>query len=242
MNVTKPASRQICAAEASLIILLTALIGVSASAVASTMQRMVMAPGCFVLSPRGFEDVSAYCLDQAREPPRWGAILSNVSTSLDHAVIKSADGSPVTLSQALAQRAVQIEGLGNRMQLRVRNLSDKTVEICIDGPTVVMGNGETDTSDLDKVRDEIGRLIAAGHSRSTGAESDNEGANGNGHAAIQQKLWNAVNKVDREGDVQLTPDIFFGPLLSPSAKEPASTVPRRARCVGRIDSVEVCLE
>lgn len=242
MNALSPSLRRSAAAGRLFAMLLAASIGGTMPTSASDMQRMALVPGCHVLPPGAFEDLSAYCLDQSRQPPREGAILSSVSTSLDKAVVKIADRAPLALSAALNAHVVQIEGLGNRRQLRIRNLGDRAVEICIDGPTVVMGNGETYSADLDKIRDRIARLLTPAKSRSNVAGRGDDGPETIAHTVTQQELWDAVNKVHRDESKESAPGIFFGPLPPRDAKKPPSVVPNRANCAGRVDSAELCIE
>jgi hypothetical protein len=213
-------------------IILAGLLGMSTAAFASDAQRMVLAPAaCRVLAPGAYDDVDAYCLDQSRARPADGAILSTVPADVDDASVKITGMPPLTLSQALAQRIVEIAGRGSNRVVGLRNLTDRTVEICVDGPTVVMG-ADGDTRDVERIRDQIARLL---HAR--------EGAQGDSHEAIQQRLWAAVNASDdaesKKSTRDLVPAVVFPPL-----QKPASAAPLRKKCAGRADNVdvEICTE
>ncbi len=49
---------------------------------------MVLAPGCYVLSPGKDDDVIAYCLDQTLPAPASGAILSDAPASFGDTVVR----------------------------------------------------------------------------------------------------------------------------------------------------------
>lgn len=216
------------------IVVLAVVASLPMPAAGAGLQRMVLAPaGCFVLAPGGYSDAAAYCLDQSRAPPPEGAILSNVSASLDRATVRSGGTASLTLAQALAQQVVRIEGRGNDQRLRLRNLTDRTVEICIGAPTVVMGNGETDTKDLDRIRGEIAQLLA----------HVPDPSDARAQAATQLKLWDLVNKTDQEENAALTRDLVPLPLLT-HAPKPAVSAPGRGKCAaGPVGAdVKLCID
>lgn len=207
---------------------------------------MVLAPGCYALSPGKDDDVVAYCLDQTLPAPASGAILSDAPASFGDTVVKVDGGPSIPLQVALARRLIQIEGLGDHLRVRIKNLSQNELEICIKTPTVVMGNGEYYTGDLAKMYDQIVRIVRP----PGGAARDDEGADLEMRAKLQQKLWNAVKQfdetaakaADQEIYDELSRRIFFdNPSLLDSAGLPRSA-PNRSRCVGQSDSVEVCID
>ncbi|MFZ0693292.1 MAG: hypothetical protein WAN51_03945 [Alphaproteobacteria bacterium] len=211
-------------------------------AAATEVQRMVVAPGCYVLSPGKFYDVSAYCLDQSRAAPAFGSILSYVPADLDNAAIKVAGGSPMTLSEALAQHAVQIEGLGNRQQLRIINPSGGTVEICVKGPTVLIGNGETYAGDLERIREKIDQLLKSAGNNAAGVDSENGSVDSESRANVQRKLWDAVNAADEAETQEPSRSIPAAPLVLPETNGPSAGVPNRTKCIGDASIVKICLE
>lgn len=206
----------------------------------------MLGPGCYALSPGKDDDVVAYCLDQTLPAPASGAILSDAPASFGDTVVKVDGGPSIPLQVALARRLIQIEGLGDHLRVRIKNLSQNELEICIKTPTVVMGNGEYYTGDLAKMYDQIVRIVRP----PGGAVRDDEGADLEMRAKLQQKLWNAVKQfdetaakaADQEIYDELSRRIFFdNPSLLDSAGLPRSA-PNRSRCVGQSDSVEVCID
>jgi hypothetical protein len=124
----------------TLLLVFAASFALSTAAFAADAQRMALAPsGCHILAPGGDEEVDAYCLDQSREPPAVDAVLSNVLPALDAATVKPAGAPALTLSQALAQHVIEIVGRASDRTLRIKNMTNRAVEICVTGPTVVMG-------------------------------------------------------------------------------------------------------
>jgi hypothetical protein len=211
------------------LIALAGSIGLSTAALASDMQRMLLAPsGCRLLAPHGYDDISAYCLDQARPRPANDAILSNVPAALDEATVTVPGAPPVTLAEALAERIVEIVGRGDDNVVRMKNLTDRAIEICITGPTVVMGAGESGTRDLERIRGKIAKLL---HEPEAG-----QGAN----RAIQQKLWEAVNESDRQEDKNLARDLD-APVLFPSQQKPAISGTSQRKCAAATETVDVKL-
>lgn len=209
-------------------LVLAGSIGVPTIALASQTQRMVLAPaGCHLLAPGGYADADAYCLDQSRSRPADGAALPAVLASLDEASVKIAGMPPLTLSQALARHFVEVSGRDSNRVLRLRNLTERTVEICVNGPTVVMGAGGEDTRDVERIRDQIKRLLRA-----------RAGAQEGSHEAIQQKLWAAVNASEAAESKRWTRDL--GPSMTfPTSQKPASTGTRRTKCAAPADNVDV---
>ena len=234
------------AAGGAVIVLLLALAGASTPALwtpalAADMQRMALAPGCYIVSAGGVEDVSAYCLDQSRAVPHQGAVLASVATSLDAASVRIAGVPPMTLSQAVAAHVVQISGLGNDRRLEIRNLGDRAIEICIDGPTVVMGNGETYTADLDRISDRLAHLMASGKGRPTGSGRTAVASADHEHDAIQEKLWNAVKAIHQRQTTEAIERGVFGPLFPTHvAKKPSAVTANRVKCVGGTDDAKLC--
>ena len=206
----------------------------AASAHASDMQRMMLAPGCYTIAAGSADEVSAYCLDQTRAAPASGALLADTSTALGETVIKLASGKTVGLDEAIRRRLVQIEGLGNQYQLSVRNLTGSPIELCVVGPTVVMGNGETYVGDLRRARAEIEKLVAAGTKAGPG-----EAAGSSLHAEIQQKIWDQVERAERAENRDLSNAILNGPIFP--VRRPPLVVPS-AKCASDARRSELCFE
>jgi hypothetical protein len=201
----------------------------SAAAFAGDMQRMLLAPtGCHLLAPGAYIDASAYCLDQARQRPADGVILSNVPASFDEATVKIPGAAPLTLSQALAERMVEIVGRGSDSVVRLRNLTDRTIEICITGPTVVTGAGEAGMRDIERIHGKIERLLRTPKAPDAA------------HEAIQQKLWQAVNESDQQERGKLTRDLAPS-VVFPSAQKPAPSATGQRKCAGETEKVDVKL-
>ena len=238
MEWNRAGSSRIPAALRAAILVLLAVAAGGHGAPAAEIQRMAVAPGCYVLAPGQFYDVSAYCLDQSRAPPPLGAILSYVPADFDAAAIKPAGGAPMTLSEALTRGVVRIEGLGNRDRLRIANLTGGTVEICVTGPTVLIGNGETYAGDLEKIRGRLAGLLGSGGK--AGADPGNGGAGPKTSANVQRKLWDAVNAADRAETEELSHLFPVAPFALPDALPAAMSA--RTKCVGDATSAKVCLE
>src|ERR1700735_327889 len=133
---------------ARIVLLLLALIMIGAApAPAKPFQRIVLAPGCYVLTPGGIYDVSAYCLDESMPAPAPGTILASA---------------PDTLGQTAMQRGlISLEGLGGRdyFHIRVHNLSSTRIEICVTSPTVLLGDEGYPTADLKKIYRELTGIL-----------------------------------------------------------------------------------
>ncbi len=211
---------------------------------------MVLAPGCYALSPGIDDDVIAYCLDQTLPAPASGAMLSDAPASFGDTVVKVDGGPSIPLQAALERHLIQIGGLGDHLRVRIKYLSQNGLEICIKTPTVVMGNGEYYTGDLAKMYDQIVPIVRPPGGLAGGAVRDDARADLETRSKLQQKLWNAVKQfdetaakaADQEIYDELSRRIFFdNPVLLDSAGLPRSA-PNRSRCVGQSDSVEVCID
>jgi hypothetical protein len=207
-------------------LLLMVVLAGTAAAEPPPFQRMVIAPGCYVLAPGKSFDVDAYCLDEARQAPASGALLAKAPDALGDTVVKLGDGSVVGLKAALARYAVQIEGLGDFSRVRIKNLTGDRLEICINSPTVVMADDGTTTGDLSRIYDRIRRILAA---QPATRQSDQDA-----HDAKQRALWQEAAeeaaKAERGEERARTG--------SSAAPRPRSPDP--AKCVGRSDAVVVC--
>jgi len=226
----------------AVIVLTTAVSQGLAAMAGSTIgsQRMVMAPGCYVLRPGKYDDVSAFCLDQSRSAPSSGAVLSNAPPGLGDAVIKAKDGSRVTLQSALAQNMIQLEGLGDDLHVRIRNLTGMQLEICINAPTVVMESGNSYSGDLAKIYGQILEILlpAAGKTASTadaGTPSERDT-----RTKTQAKLWSAVNAADEAEAKELDRAMSPSPFDARDSAVPTWYFPRKSKCTGQTSSVEVC--
>ena len=94
-------------------VLLLALLMVAAApgGPGKPFQRVVLAPGCYVIAPGGFYDVSAYCLDESMQAPAPGTTMAAAPDTMGKTVIKV--GSTVTSLQSAMQRGtIQLDGLG----------------------------------------------------------------------------------------------------------------------------------
>lgn len=212
-------------------------------------QRMVIAPGCYVLAAGQSYDASAYCLDQFRTVPPSGAILAYAPAALGDAAVKVGAEAPIPLPAALAKRLIQLEGLGDARHVRIRNLTQGRVAICVRSPTIIMGNGEDDTGDLPKLYGRISRILARPDGNPHRTASEASTADQSAHDRRQQNLWNYIDDINRKAASQadeaeyeeLSHRLFFGPILPPKGALPPIAVPGVSKCSDRTDSVVVCL-
>jgi len=203
-------------------------------------QRMVIGPGCHKLAPGGYDDVSAFCLDQSRAAPASGAILGSAPPTLGTAVVKVQDGAPVTLQSALSRHMIQLEGLGDDLHVRIRNLTDMQLEICIDAPTVVMENGDSYTGDLAKVYGQIVRILKPSPGDIAQSGKSDNASERDARAKTQAKLWTVVNAVDEAEAKEQGKTLPAGPFDTPGESAPAWYFPNKSKCTGGTSSVEVC--
>ena len=94
------------------LILLFLSLALAPAAADVPFQRMVLAPGCYVLGPHSFTDVSAFCLDEELPAPGHGVALASVPDALGDTFltvngkkeppssVNTQGGAPVTLSFA----------------------------------------------------------------------------------------------------------------------------------------------
>lgn len=219
-------------AHAIALVALLAAEGAPDRAAASDMQRMLLAPAaCRALAPGATAEASAYCLDQSRRPPVEGAILASVPAAFDQARVEIAGARPMSLSQALARHLIEIEGGGSDRLLRLRNNGAEAVEICIDGPTVVMGNGEAAARDIAAVSDTISRLV--GEAGETGEAGD-----AHAHADTQRKLWEAVNAAQAAERQQAAAGLL---APAPSRAPTGASGSSRATCARGTETADVKL-
>lgn len=214
------------------LILLLALLSVAAAMPsAKPFQRLVLAPGCYVVAPGGFYDVSAYCLDESMPAPAPGVALASNAESLGQTVIKAA-GVITSLPAAMRFGLVSLEGLGGAdyLHVRVRNLSPNQIEICVTSPTILLGDEGYPTVDLKKIYPQLaGILTQAGGAASTSGSQDLET-----HLKIQERIWAAV------AAQQIAPrDSPYGPSYAQGAKH---SVADDKECTGPPGTLVVCPE
>jgi hypothetical protein len=201
-------------------------------------QRMVLAAGCYVIEPHAFTDVSAFCLDQELPAPGHGVVLASAPDALGDTFL-TIDHKKVGLDSALDQHLIRLEGLGgqNYFHVRIRNMGAARIEICINAPTVVMGNSGYPTADLTKIYGEIIRVLPhasdAEHSRAK--DSDNEELEAT--LALQKKLWEVTEKARLDEEERLDERT---PGETGPADRPALTLPKN--CAGTPGSTLVCTE
>ncbi|HLI11514.1 MAG TPA: hypothetical protein VKY65_07930 [Alphaproteobacteria bacterium] len=231
--------RRSCAAMGWLAALVWALLlAAPARADTSGMQRMILAAGCYDLPPAASCDAAAFCLDQARAAPPAGSRLATAPAGFGKAVVKVNGGAPLSLQAALDRHLVSIEGLGEHLRLRLRNLTHDRIAICFTAPMVVMGNGETYTGDLPATYDRMVKLLAApSAAAAAGSTADSVEA---ARARLQQRLWDVVNDADAKANEALSRQIFEGTLYAPPTSPPPVVMPNSARCADRMAAAVVC--
>jgi hypothetical protein len=201
-------------------------------------QRMVLAPGCYVLEPHAFTDVSAFCLDEELPAPGHGVLLASVPDALGDTFLRL-KGQKLGLQAALEQHLIRMEGLGgqNYFHVRIRNLSSARIEICINAPTVVAGDSGYPTADLAKIYGEIVRVLphASDAEHSKGKDSDNEELET--EVRLQKKLWDVTEKARNEAADHAEDPI---PASPSAADRPA--VARQKDCTAKTDTAVVCSE
>jgi hypothetical protein len=173
----------------------------AAPAPPSKVQRLVLAPGCYVLAPGGFYDVSAYCLDQSLQAPAPGTTLTGVPEALGQTVIKSGN-KVASLQTALERGLIRLEGLGggDYFHVRVRNLSPDRLEICVTTPTVLMGDAGYPIADLKRAYPELAKLLTA-DGKAPG--SSNEALEA--HIRVQQQIWDKLAQLAPPEDATRDP-------------------------------------
>jgi hypothetical protein len=170
-------------------LLMALVLAAAAPSVGKPFQRIVLAPGCYVLTPGGTYDVSAYCLDEETPAPAPGTVLSSAPESLGRTVIKS--GNLATSLQTAMQRGmISLEGLGgvDYFHIRVRNLTGDRIEICVTSPTVLLGDEGYPTTDLKKIYPQLTAILtqAGGPTPASGNQELET------HLKIQKRIWAAM--------------------------------------------------
>jgi hypothetical protein len=217
---------------ARILIVLLALLSIGAATpTAKPFQRLVLAPGCYALTPGGIYDVSAYCLDESMPAPAPGTVLVGAPGSLGQTVVKSG-GVVTSLPAAMRRGLISLEGLGGAdyLHVRVRNLSSDRIEICVTSPTILLGDEGYPTADLKKIYPQLaGILTQTGGTASVSGNQDLET-----HLKIQERIWAAVAalQADRRDD----------PYGSSSANGTKRAIADDKECAGPPGTVIVCPE
>jgi hypothetical protein len=225
--------------------LLGILVAAHAFAADTGIQRMLLAPGCYQLAAGASAEISSFCLDQTREAPPSGASLANASPRFGNAVVKTASGAQLTLQAALKQHVIALEGAGGYLYVQAKNLTNKPLEICVESPTLVIASGDDYTGDLAKLYEEVVHILAPL------GETANNSVAGTGpkqtsqHAALQQKLWEAMNAsaekaAEEQAYKELSGKVLFGSSVGPAPQNSTKPVPGSTKCSGETKSVEVC--
>jgi hypothetical protein len=220
-------------------LLLTMIVAAQGQAAPAPFQRMVLAPGCYVLAPGGFYDVSAFCLDEGVPAPAPGTRLGSVPDSLGDTFIKMSDQSVVGLQAALETHLIRMEGLGgqNYFRVRVKNLTGHKLEICINAPTVVMGDEGYPTADLKKTYAQLVRVLPRASDADHSKDQDSDNQDLETHLKLQKTIWDILEKSrdPEEKDLNNTEN------SSTSATSHKGS-PSSKNCVGRSDSTMLCAD
>jgi hypothetical protein len=207
------------------------LVALLRPALAEPLQRMLVAPGCYELAPGKSADISAYCLDQGRRAPPHGALLTEAPASLGDAIARRG-AETIPLKVAITDGLLQIEGLGEFSQLRLRNVSGETIAVCFGQPTVVMGV-DGSVGSLEGAYDGIKELIAR-RSREAATAPDAKL-----HGETQRELWDLVNRAEERSSPR-TPRQGSAPAESGDA--PSTRPSPRRECIGEPGSTVICAE
>jgi hypothetical protein len=211
--------------------LLCALIlAAAAPAGAKPFQRLVLAPGCYVLAPGGTYDVSAYCLDESTPAPAPGTVLASAPESLGQTVIKIGNAA-ASLQTALKRGTISLEGLGGAdyFHIRVRNLTADKIEICVTSPTVLLGDDGYPTTDLKKLYP----LLAPMMKEAGGAAPASGNQELETHLKIQKQIWEAMANLKAAADRNGADGLLFGQTAGQAASRD---------CVGPPNTVVLCPE
>ena len=213
---------------------LLALLSIAAAPVATQpFQRLVLAPGCYVLTPGGSYDVSAYCLDESMQAPAPGTVLASAPDQLGQTVIKF--GSSVTsLPTAMQRGLIRLEGLGggDYFHIRVRNLSPDRIEICVTSPTVLLGDESYPTADLKKIYPQLASILTqAGGAAPASGNQELET-----HLKLQKQIWAAIAAASPPTDRRDGKDGSASALGADRAVSDART------CTGPSDTIVICTE
>ena len=214
-------------------VLLLALLMVAAApgGPGKPFQRVVLGPGCYVIAPGGFYDVSAYCLDESMQAPASGTVIAAAPETMGKTVIKTGNA-VASLQSAMQHGTIRLEGLGGAdyFHVRVRNLSAGKIEICVTSPTVLLGDEGYPTEDLRKVYRQIADVMTqAGGTAQSGGTSDLET-----HLKIQKRIWEVMATVRPKSDAK---DDGAWPAPAEGSKRGVTSP---TDCAGPPNSVVVC--
>jgi hypothetical protein len=214
-------------------ILLILAAGLAKPAAAET-QRMVIAPGCYHLAPGQYLDADAYCLDRRLAAPTAGAQLSNAPASLGVTEVKIGGGTAMPLQMALDRQIVRIEGVGGEdfTRVRVRNLTQSQVELCVYAPTVLTENQGDSIGDLHLAYDKIARILKPVPD-SKASKSDE--ASRDEHDQRQEAVWQSVEAANDETARRRAADDVARHLGLVAKPVPGSTkgAPDKPNCVAQ---------
>jgi hypothetical protein len=205
---------------------------------AAATQRMIIPPGCYSLAPGDHYDVSAYCIDQSFAAPASGAVLGYAPASFGEAAVVIEGGIPLTLQAALEQHLIAIEGLGDHLRVRLKNLTAQKLQICIRAPTVVMGNGDYYSGDLPQIYDAIAKMLTPTKEVDPSAASTED--DNAAHDKLQRRLWAVVKAAEEKIDAESRSRNGAAAIYP---KPPATLPPVLAdpsKCAAQTNGVTVC--
>jgi|GEM_PF-3928874 hypothetical protein len=217
-----------------IVVLLLALLSIGAAPAATKpFQRIVLAPGCYVLTPGGTYDVSAYCLDESMPAPAPGTVLASAPESLGQTVIKFG-GTITSLPTAMQRGLISLEGLGggDYFHIRVHNLSPNRIEICVTSPTVLLGDEGYPTADLKKIYPQLTAILTG----NGGSAPDSGNQELETHIKLQKQIWAAIDAAKAPADRR------DGADWSPYDERAARAVSDGKDCTGPPDTVVLCTE
>ena len=167
-------------------------------------QRMLLAPGCYVLAPGATADLSAYCLDRELPSAPAGRPLTPVGADaalgrLDDAVLRIGGRTPLSLRDAVARHLVEIDSRGgdDYFHVALRNLSGARMELCIRSATVLAAGAGIAADDAASPEARLDRLLPPLKDAKLGSTAPVYGSADEAHAEIQDRIWDAVERVRR---------------------------------------------
>ena len=158
-------------------------------------QRMLLAPGCYVLMPGSVYAASAYCVDKDQPAAEIGVGLSPLPVGLGDTSLRIG-GKSISLQEAVANRLIAFESLGrgDYFHISIRNLSDSKLEICVRSATLIAADSAARGGDLTPLKAKIDALLPALKNPKLGSSAAVYGSADEQHAVIQQKLWDETSR------------------------------------------------
>lgn len=130
-------------------------------ALAEIYQRMLLVPGNVTIAGGGGGNIPARCLDLFSKTPRRDLAFQTALVGSANTQVRVGNGAPIPMQDAINRKLVALEGDGlSHEKLRVRNLTNETLQIVTSGLTILAPDNSYPSEDLADVLPQLAQAAS----------------------------------------------------------------------------------